>query len=126
MMNEERINDLFNDLVEDLELDYGNGGADGFEDDGRFLGYIEAPNNTTLTVDITFDPEEEFTDDEIEEKLEEGIKHAIYDFDPEETFEELWHPGFEIRAFRFVDMLKNDEEFFEGINEKMLRRKNLK
>ena len=112
-ITEERLENIFNNLAEELDLNYGNGGFDCLEDNERFIGYIEAPNNTTLTIDIDFDLDEEMTDEEIEEEFLNNIKEAIDDFDPESTFEEIWHPNFEIKAFRFVEMLKEDEEFFE-------------
>ena len=112
-ITEERLENIFNNLVEELDLDYGNGGFDCLEDNERFIGYIEAPNNTTLTVDIDFDLDEEITEEEIKDEFIDSIKEAMNDFDPESTFEELWHRGFEFSAFEFVDMLREDEEFFE-------------
>lgn len=114
MITEERLENIFNNLVEELDFDYGNGGFDYFDEDGRFTGYVEAPNNTTLTVDVDFDLDEEMIDEEIEERFLDKVKEAINYFDPESTFEELWHRGFEFSAFEFVDMLKEDEEFFEA------------
>ena len=112
-ITEERLENIFNDLVEELDLDYGNAGSDYFDEDGRFVGYVEAPNNTTVTIDVDFDLDEEMTDEEIKNKFIDYIKEAINDFDPENTFEEIWHRGFEFSAFEFVDMLREDKEFFE-------------
>lgn len=118
-VTKEKLKNIFNNLVEELDLDYGNGGFDCFDEDGRFIGYIEAPNNTVLTVDIDFDLDEKMTDEEIKERFTDYIKDVIYDFDPEETFEEIWHPNFEIGAFRFVEMLKEDEEFFCNVEDNL-------
>ena len=112
-MLEKRLEEIFNELVEELDLQYGNAGFEDFEDDERFIGIIEAPNNTTLMVDINFDTEEELEDEEIKEIFLDGIGEAINNFDPENTFEDIWHKDFEFSAFEFVDMLREDEEFFE-------------
>lgn len=119
MTKQERLENIFNDLIDELDLDHGNAGFDDLDEDGRFIGYIEAPNNTTLTVDIDFDLDEELTDGEIKEKFIEGIKDAICYFDPEETFEELWHPNFEFGAFQFVEMLQEDEKFFQDVKDEL-------
>ena len=111
-MMEERLKDIFNQLVEELDLGYGNAGFEYFDEDGRTIGIIEAPNNTTLTIDTLFDTEDEITDEEIRDTFLEGIEDAINNFDPELTFEEIWHRDFEYSAFEFVDMLREDEEFF--------------
>ena len=108
-----RLQRIFNRIVKDFDLDYGNAGAEYFDREGRFIGYIEAPNNTTLTIDINFDVSKEMTDREIKDKFLSSIKEAIKDFDPEKVFEEVWHRGFEFSAFEFVDMLREDEEFFK-------------
>ena len=118
-ITEERLENIFNDLIEELGLNYGNGGFDCLEDNERFIGYIEAPNNTTLMIDIDFDLDEEMTDEEIKDEFIDAIKDAIYYFDPENTFEEVWSPNFEIKAFRFVEMLKEDEEFFDEVADEL-------
>ena len=115
----ERLENVFNNLVEELDLNYGNAGFDCLEDNERFIGYIEAPNNTTLTIDVDFDLDEEMTDEEIKNKFIDSIKEAINYFDPESTFEEVWHRGFEFSAFEFVDMLREDEEFFNEIADEL-------
>jgi len=112
-MMEKRLEEMFNELVEELDFQYGNAGFDDFDEDGRFRGYIETPNNTTLTIDINFDTEEELEDEEIKEIFLDKIREAINNFNPELTFEEIWHRNFEYGAFEFVDMLREDEEFFE-------------
>lgn len=116
MTQQERLENIFNNLVEELDLDYGNAGFECMEDDGRFVGLIEAPNNTTLQIDIDFDLEEELTDEEIEDIFKKEMKKTIYDFDPEETFEIIWHPNFEFGAFQFVEMLQGDEKFFNEVD----------
>ena len=114
-MMEKRLEEMFNELVEELDLQYGNAGFDAyFEEDKRAMGVIEAPNHTTLTVDTLFDPEEEITDEEIRNIFLEGFKETINNFDPENIFEDIWHRDFEFSAFEFVDMLREDEEFFEN------------
>jgi hypothetical protein len=113
IITKERLENLFNNLVEELDLNYGNGGFDCLENYKRFIGYIEAPNNTTLMIDIEFGLNEEMTDEEIRNVFLEGMKESIDNFDPEETFEEIWHRDFEYSAFEFVDMLREDEEFFK-------------
>lgn len=113
IITKERLENLFNNLVEELNFNYGNGGFDYLENYKRFIGYIEAPNNVTLMIDIEFGLNEEMTDEEIKDTFLEGMKESIDNFDPEETFEEIWHRDFEYSAFEFVDMLKEDEEFFK-------------
>ena len=104
----ERINEIFDTLVEELDLDYGNS----YFDDLGYGSLIEAPNNTTLPIYPEFEEDETYTDEEIKEKILERMERAIEYFDPEETFEEIWSPRFEYSAFQFVKMLKEDEDFF--------------
>lgn len=105
--------EIFETLVDELDLNHGNGGFEDIDEEGNFIGYIEAPNNTTLTIYVNFGIYQEITEEEIKAEFVYYIKEAIENFDPEETFEELWHPNFEIGAFRFVEMLKEDEQFFQ-------------
>lgn len=119
MTKQERLENIFNNLIDEFDLDHGNAGFDDLDEEGRFIGYIEAPNNTTLTVDVNFDLDEELTDEKIKEKFIEGVKDAIYYFDPEETFEELWHPDFAFGAFQFVEMLKEDEKYFQDVKDEL-------
>lgn len=107
------------DLKEELEyitahLNFGNGEIN--TDDSMINVTIEAPNHTTLNI--------QFIDDEIKniesEFMSTYIKHAIKridDFDPEETFNELWSPEFakhnNFSPFQFMDILKEDDQFFK-------------
>lgn len=118
------------DLKDELEyvtnhLNFGNGEV--YADDSMINVTIEAPNHTTLNI--------QFIDDEIEklksEFMSTYIKHTIKTidcFDPEDTFNELWstefgeHNGF--TAFQFVDILKEDEQFFKEEKERLQKRHN--
>lgn len=62
---------------------------------------------------VNFGIYQEITEEKIKAEFVYHIKEAIENFDPEETFNEFWSPNFEIGAFRFVEMLKEDEEFFQ-------------
>lgn len=113
------------DLKEELEyvtnhLNFGNGEV--YTDNSMINVTIEAPNHTTLNI--------QFIDNEIE-KLKSEFKttylikaiKTIEAFDPEETFNELWSPDFgkhnNFTPFQFVEILKEDEQFFKEEKEQL-------
>ncbi len=127
---EKIIEEIFQDIVDEYSLNYGNGEIT-FENDGEpwINAVIEAPNNTTIQVIIEgSDYQALFNDEngELEDSstvrgiLASEIHKAIEEWDAEETFKELWSVNFEYGPFEFVDMLREDEEFFNNVDDELL------
>ena len=130
-MQASKVEDIFQDLVDDYSLDYGNGEIT-FENDWDVWinVVIEAPNNSTIQVVINgSDYQALFNDEngELEDNstirgiLASEIHKAIEEWDAEETFKELWSRDFQYSPFEFVDMLREDEEFFNDVDDELLK-----
>lgn len=121
------VADVIEDFIEAFELDYGNAEIDELSQD-RITFIFEAPNHTTLSVDSW---NSQYANSQIKEavnakdvnKLQKVIAKLIWieieQFDPEDTFDEIWSTEFEYGAFEFVDMLKEDSEYFEQIEDEL-------
>lgn len=111
-----KIDKIFEELVDEFELDYGNSGYSSLNFDGTYKAWIEVPNHTVLEIDI--DPYGDFdyyTKEEIKDILLDAILETIKKFNPEERFKQVW----EIPSFQFLEMLKEDKEYFHIIEEKI-------
>lgn len=127
---EARVKEIFQDIVDEYSLDYGNGEII-FENDGEpwINATIEAPNNTTIQVIIDGNDYQALFNDEngeLEDSstvrgiLASEIHKAIEEWDAEETFKELWSVSFEYGPFEFADMLREDDEFFNNVDDELL------
>ena len=80
---------------------------------------LSAPNGSTIMVEIEFDNFDKSTDSIIKLinnakiQMTNKIKKAIYDFDPDYKFEQLWEHGSKISAREFLEILDQDQEFFQ-------------
>lgn len=130
-MQARKVEDIFQDLVDDYSLDYGNGEIT-FENDWDVWinAVIEAPNNSTIQVVIDGSDYQALFNDgngELEDSstirgiLASEIHKAIEEWDAEETFKELWSRDFQYSPFEFVDMLREDEEFFNNVDDELLK-----
>ena len=121
MTKEEMYVNVAEDLMEDYVLDFGN--AETFIQDGCLYVSIEALNNTTISLWVG--QVEDETPAQCRKEITQAMIDAIRDFDPEEEFDELWSPDFSrhngISPFRFVDMLKEDSEYFNAMANEMER-----
>ena len=129
-MQARKVEEIFQDMVDEYSLNYGNGEIT-FENDGEpwINAAIEAPNNTTIQVVIEgSDSQALFNDEngELEDSstvrgiLASEIHKAIEEWDAEETFKELWSVSFEYGPFEFADMLIEDDEFFNNVGDELL------
>lgn len=129
-MQARKVEDIFQDIVDDYSLDYGNGEITFENDDDVCINaVIEAPNNSTIQVIIEGSDYQALFNDkngELEDSstirgiLASEIHKAIEEWDAEETFKELWSASFEYGPFEFVNMLREDEEFFNNVDDKLL------
>lgn len=130
-MQARKVEDVFQDLVYDYQLNYGNGEIT-FENDGEpwIDATIEAPNNSIIAVCIDgsdyqalFNEKNGELEDTVTIRgiLASEIHKAIEKWDAEETFKELWSPNFEYGPFEFVDMLKEDADYFDDVEGKILK-----
>ena len=104
-MTKDETMEFLETLTEKYSLDYGNG--DTFEQGDDFIWNVEAPNNTTI--EVWLNNYKEMTRNDIIDELVD----TLYDFDPEEVFKDLWYRDFEYSPFTFMDMLKEDEQYFD-------------
>ena len=85
---------------------------------GMYL-VLSAPNGSTIMVEIEFDNFDKSTDsiikliNNVKIQMTNKIKKAIYDFDPDYKFEQLWEHGSKISAREFLEILDQDQEFFQ-------------
>lgn len=129
-MQARKVEDIFQDLVDDYSLDYGNGEITFENDDDAWINaVIEAPNNSTIQVVIEGSDYQALFNDgdgELEDSstikgiLASEIHKAIEEWDAEETFKELWSRDFQYGPFEFADMLREDEEFFNNVDDELL------
>lgn len=85
---------------------------------GMYL-VLSAPNGSTIMTEIEFDNFNDSTDSIIKTinntkvQMTNEIKRAISDFDPDEQFNELWGPQLNYSAREFLEILDQDQEFFQ-------------
>ena len=119
MTKEEMYVNVAEDLTEYYELDFGN--AEACVQDDCLYCSIEAPCHATISLWVEEIKNE--TPAQCRKEIMQAMIYAMRDFDPEEEFDELWSPDFSrhngISAFRFVDMLKEDSEFFDAMADRM-------
>lgn len=131
----ENLNNWAEDLITELEFEYRNCDIE-FRTDykgdlelkrlieqnvkptGMYL-VLSAPNGSTIMAEIEFDNFDESTDSIIKLinnakiQITNEIKKAIYDFDPDEEFNALWGPQLSYSARDFLEILEQDQEFFQ-------------
>lgn len=131
----ENLNTWAEDLIDELEFEYrdcdiefrtdNNGDLQSnellkrnAEPTGMYL-VLCAPNGSTVMAEIEFDNFNKSTDSIIKLinnakiQMTNEIKKAIYDFDPDEQFNELWGPQLNYSAREFLEILDQDQEFFQ-------------
>lgn len=104
--SEQAMIDMGRRLIDEYDLDHGN--AECFIQDHDLYVSVEGPNNATIGVSVPIGSSETL--------LRREIADYLYDFDADDTFDELWSPGFgEDNRFtpsQFIGMLQEDERFF--------------
>lgn len=131
----ENLNTWAEDLIAELEFEYRNCDIEFRTDNNGDLHNNEllkrnaeatgmylvlcAPNGSTVMAEIEFEKFNESTDSIIaiinKEKLKitKEIQRACNDFDPDYEFEQLWERGSKISAREFLEILDQDQEFFQ-------------
>lgn len=112
-MNNREIADKLEEFTEDHELNHNNSFVD-VESDDRIIMNIEAPNHTTLQIDF-FDTLLEELKENFTETLHREVRRCIEDFDVNERFDDLYSPNFEFEPLEFMEMLKEDKEYFNEV-----------
>lgn len=85
---------------------------------GMYL-VLGAPNGSTIMAEIDFDYFNESSDsiikflNDAKIQMTKEIQRACNDFDPNYEFEELWEKGSSISAREFLEILDQDQEFFQ-------------
>ena len=85
---------------------------------GMYL-VLGAPNGSTVMAEIEFDEFDESPDSIIKFinnakfKMTKEIQKVLSDFDPDEEFNALWGPQLDYSARDFLEMLDEDQEFFQ-------------
>ena len=80
---------------------------------------LGAPNGSTIMAEIDFDDFDEPSDSIIKFlnnskiQMTKEIQRACNDFDPDYEFEELWEKGSSLSAREFLEILDQDQEFFQ-------------
>lgn len=78
-----------------------------------------APNGSTVMTEIEFDNFNDSTDSIIKTinnakvQMTNEIQRACSDFNPDYEFEQLWEHGSKISAREFLEILDQDQEFFQ-------------
>lgn len=85
---------------------------------------ISGPQNSTVFVEVEFPEYDNETDFEeyIEDLfsiIDDRIIDYCYDFDADERFDEYWHKGSYYTARQFLEILDEDEEFFNELSDKL-------
>ena len=133
----EHLYNFAQDTIEDLNLDHGNSeiafrtdnnGDQLIKDLANYKGIVtgmyvilEAPNNSTITAEITINPFNETTQSlakyltQMTNKLYREMENALISFDADEQFNELWSQYLRFSPSEFLAMLDEDQEFFMNI-----------
>lgn len=131
----ENLNNWSEDLITELEFEYRNCDIEfrtdnhgdlnlkrlleqNVEPTGMYL-VLSAPNGSTIMAEIEFDNFDKSTDSIIKLinnakiQMTKEIQRACNDFDPDYEFEQLWEHGSKISAREFLEILDQDQEFFQ-------------
>ena len=131
----ENLNTWAEDLITELQFEYRNCDIEfrtDYKGDLELKRLIEenikptgmylvlcAPNGSTIMAEIEFENFDESTDSIItiinkeKRKMTKEIQRACNDFDPDYEFEQLWEHGSKISAREFLEILDQDQEFFQ-------------
>lgn len=133
----EHLYNFAQNTIEDLNLDHGNSeiafrtdnnGDQLIKDLADYKGIVtgmyvilEAPNNSTVTAEITINPFNETTESlakyltQMTNKLYREMENALIRFDADEEFNELWSSDLKFSPREFLAMLDEDQEFFMNL-----------
>lgn len=135
------LNNYAQKIIDKFDLDNGNSEIEFRTDDhgdiniNDLLKYdynatgmyviLEGPNNSTMMSEIEFDEFDEESEsiadylDKTSTNLYYAIKDTLFTFDAEEVFDELWAPSSHLNARQMLQILDEDQEFFEDVANRM-------
>ena len=127
--------DLAQGLIDSLKLDYGNGEI--FVDvlKNVFDIILEAPNHATLQCSIPIknliDYKKDLETDRYNSRIIlKEISNTLISFDADEEFNALWSTNFaehnNFKPSQFIEMLQEDEIFFQEVSEIIIKELTLK
>lgn len=137
----EYLNDYAQEIIDKFDLDNGNSEIEFRTDDhgdqninellkhnydstGMYV-ILEGPNNSTMMSEIEFDGFDEESEsiadylDKTSTNLYYAIKDTLFTFDADEVFDELWAPSSHLNARQMLQILDEDQEFFEEVGRQM-------
>lgn len=137
----EYLNNYAQEIIDKFDLDNGNSEIEFRTDDhgdqninellkhsynatGMYV-ILEGPNNSTMMSEIEFDGFDEASEsiayylDKTSTNLYYAIKDTLFTFDADEVFDELWAPSSHLNARQMLQILDEDQEFFEDVANRM-------
>ena len=107
-MDKETIAAVIEEFIEE------HGGYIDEIDENYYQFSIEAPHGSDLFVngEIPDDIQDEY---DFKEYILEEIRSAAFDFDIDETFDNCYYQGEPYPPSVFIEYLKEDKEYFDGI-----------
>ena len=137
----EYLNNYAQKIIDKFDLDNGNSEIEFRTDDhgdiniNDLLKYdynatgmyviLEGSNNSTMMSEIEFDEFDEESEsiadylDKTSTNLYYAIKDTLFTFDADEVFDELWDPSSHLNARQMLQILDEDQEFFEDVANRM-------
>lgn len=110
-MNTRQALGIVTGIQETLELDYGNAEAYVMDDTNAVYVSVEAPNNAVIGDIIPV------TDITTRRDITSAMRDAMWRFDADDEFDELYSPEFmshnHFTPRMFLTMLTEDQEYFE-------------
>lgn len=110
-MEKIKIIEIFTELKKDLDLEQEETPSPYIRND-EFIGYIEGPSNTILTIEINFNEKENMTEEEIKNLFIDKIIEAMNNFDPGKEYEEQYELNCGPSAEDLEEAIWADEEYF--------------
>lgn len=108
----------FKNFIEELndELGFSGVNSEVYQVDDEFVSTIEGNNFTTLTIDFVRDDlYYHYYADTLKEFVLREYRRRINDFEPNDTFDELYDNTIGYRASEFIRMLEDDKEYFNSL-----------
>lgn len=103
--------EIFTQLIKELELDREETPSPYIRND-EFIGYIQGPSDTILTIEINFNEKENMTEEEIKNLFIDKIIEAMNNFDPGKEYEEQYEQYCGPSAEDLEEAIWADEEYF--------------
>ncbi|MFT9059760.1 hypothetical protein [Bifidobacterium aquikefiri] len=117
IMNTHQALDIVTSIIDEQELDHGNGEAYIIDDTDALYVSVEAPNNATVGDIIPI------TATTIRRDIVNALRDMMWRFDADDEFDELYSPEFMhhngFTPSRFLNMLTEDQKYFEHVADRL-------